>query len=149
MALVSPASGELLVLQLGNGATPEVFTATCTINTSRSLDLSAKASSAELADCVTPSNPASMIRQVQSTDWKFSGSGVVDAPSIQALLNWFTSGAQKNVKVIQNKTGAAGGFTLTGPAVCTSMQLTGQRGEQQTFTMTVECAGQYTVAANP
>ncbi len=149
MATVANAPGEQLLIQLGNGGTPEVFTASCTINTTRSLDMTAIASSTELADCVTPANPAITYRQVKSIDLKFTGSGIADAPSILAIMQWMQGGAQKNVKVIQNRTGAQGGFTITLPMVITSLQLSGARGDMQTFTATLEMAGAYTIAANP
>jgi len=148
MATVQNAPGEQLVLQLGNGATPEVFTATCTINTTRTLDLTAIASVTELADCVTPSNPAITYRQIKSYDIKVSGSGIADAPSILALIQWWQGGAQKNCKVVQNRTGAQGGFTITAPFVVTSLQIAGARGDMQTFTGTFELAGAPTVTAN-
>ena len=149
MPNVQNAPGEQLVLQLGNGATPEVFTASCTINTTRALDLSASASTTELADCVTPSNPAVVVRQIKSTDIKFTGAGIADAPSILAIVQWLQSGASKNVKVIQNRTGAQGGFTVTGAMVITAMNLAGMRGDMQTFTATFEGNGAYTIVANP
>jgi predicted secreted protein len=145
---VSNVAGEFLVLQLGNGATPEVFTATATINTTRTLDMTAIASVTELADTVSPSNPAITYRQIKSYDLKFSGSGIADAPSILAIMQWLQSGAQKNAKVIQNRTGAQGGFTVAVPLVITSFQLAGVRGDMQTFTATFEAAGAFTITAN-
>lgn len=149
MANVNNAPGEQLIIQQGNGATPEVFTALCTINTTRSLDLTANATSALLADCVTPSNPAITARQVASVDMKFTGAGVADAVSAQALMSTFLAGATKNYKIVQNRTGAQGGFTFSLPMVITNMQLSGDRGNvAQTFTATFEAAGAITYAPN-
>ncbi len=149
MSVISQASGEQLVIQLGNGATPEVFAASYTINTTRTLDLTATASSTELADPITPSNPAQVWRQIKSIDLKFSGSGIADAPSIAALVNWWQGGQPKNVKIIQNRTGAAGGFTFSLAMVVTSLQLAGVRGDLQTFTGTFEASGTIAFAPNP
>jgi predicted secreted protein len=146
---VNNVAGEQLLVQLGNGATPEVFASTATINTNRAIDMSAVASVTELADTVTPSNPAITYRQIKSYDLKVTGAGVADAPSILALINWWQSGARKNVKLIQNLTGAQGGFTFALPMVITQMQLAGVRGDMQTFTCTLEGAGAMTVTANP
>lgn len=148
MANVANAPGEQLVLQLGNGASPEVFTASCTINTQRSLALTATASVTELADCVTPSNPAQVVRQIKSIDLKFTGQGIADAPSLLALMQWWQGGAAKNIKIIENRTGANGGFTYSLAAVCTAIELAGVRGEMQTFSITVEASGPITLAAN-
>lgn len=146
MASVNNAPGEQLLILVGNGATPEVFTALCTINTTRTLDIAAKASDTEIADCVTPSNPAYHVRQIQSVDMKFSGAGILDAPSFQAvLLPWALSGAVKNCKVQQNRTSPNGGYTISVPMVVTALQDTGARGDQQTFSGTFEMAGAATV----
>lgn len=150
MAIVANAAGEQLILQIGNGATPEVFTAVCTINTTRSLDLIGNATSQELADCVTPSNPATTVRQIKSTDLKFTGAGITDAPSFNTtLLPWWQAGTAKNCKVVQNRTGANGGFTFSLPMVVTALNTGGPRGDQQSFTGTFEAAGAITYAQNP
>lgn len=148
MAYVQNVDGALLVLQLGNGGSPEVFAASCTINTNRSLEFSAGTSTAELADCVTPTNPAQMARIVKSLDVKFTGAGTADATSLLALIQWMRTGAAKNCKIVQNLTGAQGGWTVTGPFVCTQIQEGGSRGESQTFSITIEQAGATTVTAN-
>ena len=142
MTAVNNSPGELLLIEQGNGATPEVFTTICSINTTRTLDMTATASTAEIADCATPSNPAYTARQIKSYDLKFTGAGVADAVSVQALVSAFQAGSVHNYKVIQNRSGANGGFTITLPMVITSLQLTGERGNvAQTFTITFECAG--------
>lgn len=142
MASVNNAPGEQLLLLVGNGATPEVFTALCTINTTRSLDLTVKASATEIADCTTPSNPAYMVRQAQSIDLKFTGNGIADAPSVATtLIPWWQNGSVKNCKLQQNRSSVNGGFTITAPLIMTSLQLQGARGDQQTFTGSFELAG--------
>lgn len=146
---VASVAGELLVVEFGNGASPEVFTPVCTINTSRSVDFSASATATELADCTNPSNPAQTVRQIKSTDSKISGAGVADGPSILALMQWFVTGTSKNIKLVQNISGASGGWTATGPYVCTSLQVSGTRGEMQTFSITLEQNGSPTITANP
>lgn len=131
-------AGEQIVLQIGNGATPEVFTASCTINTTRGLTGTAKFSTTEIADCTNPSAPAQTVRAVQSTDMSFDGAGTADGPSLLALLNWNqgANGASntKNCKIIMNRSGADGGFTISVPMVLESFAITGARGDKSTFT---------------
>jgi hypothetical protein len=147
---VSVSAGELLVLEIGNGATPEVFTPTCAINTTRSITFAAKASTAEAADCTNPGLPAQTIRQIMSTDLSFDGAGLADGPSMLALVNWNQGGTIKNCKVILNRSGANGGFTVSVPLVCESIQMGGARGEQQTFTgKWSQAAAPTSIAANP
>jgi hypothetical protein len=133
---VNVQAGELLILEIGNGAVPEMFTPTCTINTTRKITFSNKSSTAEAADCTNPSSPAQTVRQVMSTDLSFDGDGLADGPSIFALVQWNqgVGGTVKNCKIVMNRSGANGGFTLSVPPIMDSCEVGGARGEQQTFT---------------
>lgn len=147
---VNNAGGELLFIQIGNGATPEVFAASATINTSRAFSQTVKTSTTELADTVNPSNAAVTARQVMSTDSKFDGKGVADAPSLLTLINWANApgAGPKNCKITFNRTGAAGGFTVTGPYILTSLSLDGNARESLNFSASFEQAGAPTITAN-
>jgi hypothetical protein len=148
--IVNVQAGELLVLQLGNGASPEVFSASCTINTSRSITFSSKSSTAEVPDCTNPSAPATTLRQVQSTDLSFDGAGLCDGPSVLPLVQWQQSGQPKNAKIIVNRSGANGGFTVSVPLICDSIEFGGMRAEQMTFTGKFsQQSAPTSIAANP
>jgi hypothetical protein len=149
---VLPVAGEQIILQIGNGATPEVFSATCTINTTRGFTGTSKFSTTELADCTNPSNPAQTVRKIQSTDLSFDGAGVTDAPSILPLFQWGGLGqgnantgnsAAKNCKIIAGGSGANGGFTISVALVMESIAVNGARGDEATFT------GKWSQAAAP
>lgn len=149
MALVAPVGGEELLVKFGDGAGPEVFTASCLINTDRAVEFTSEAVATPLADCSTPSNPATMYRSVKSTDLRITGAGILDSASFLAILQWQQAGTRKNVKVgFLSRTGANGGYTLTGPVVITSLRQSGSRGEQLTVDITLEQAGAFTLAAN-
>ena len=141
-------SGEHLVIQVGNGQAPEAFIASATINTTRALDISAKASTTEIADTVNPSLPASTVRQIISTDIKFTGSGIADAPSYYALASAALAGTVLDVKILMNLTGAQGGVTFTGKMVITAINLSGTRGDMTPVTSTWEQAAPFTLAQN-
>lgn len=133
-------SGEKLLLLLGNGQQPEAFTASATINTTRSFDITAKASVTEIADTVNPSLPASTVRQTISTDVKFTGSGIADSTGYFMIANAALQGTVLDVKVMTLLTGAQGGVTWTGKMIVTNCQLAGNRGDMATFTATFEQA---------
>lgn len=141
-------SGEHLVIQVGNGQAPEAFVATATINTTRAVDISVKTSATEIADTVNPSLPASTVRQAVSTDIKFTGSGICDAPSYYALATAALNGTILDVKITLNLTGAQGGVTFTGKMLLTAINLSGTRGDMTTFTSTWEQAAPFTLAQN-
>ena len=146
---VQNTSGEHLLLLFGNAASPETFTASATINTTRSLDLTGKASVTEIADTIQPSLPAQTVRQIISTDLKFMGSGVADAPSLLQLIQYQQNGTAFDAKIVQNLTGAQGGWTASGgKLVITSLTVAGTRGDMETFTATFEQAYPFAFAAN-
>ena len=148
MADVTVAAGELLLIKIGDGGSPETFTHPCTINTSRGVSLSTSEATTEVADCATPSNPAYTDRRIKSYDTSVSGAGVMDTASTYAFITWWQSGAAKNVKIYQNLTGAQGGWVITQSMVLTDFQITGTRGERQEITLTLKGAGKPTIAAN-
>lgn len=148
MAYVAPVAGESLLIKVGDGATPEVFTHPCLINTDRAFEGSASSSATEVADCATPANPAKIVRAVKSVDYKISGSGIVDATSVKAYWDWLASGAAKNIKIVQNLAGSSGGWTASGPFILTAFAVTGPPRDKQTCTISLEASDAVTFATN-
>lgn len=142
MAYVDPPGGEKLVFQFGDGGSPEVFAAVCSINTDRSVDFSADVYTSQLADCATPSNPATTRRRVKSIDVKFTGAGMTDPASFQTLMQLFLAGQAFNGRLVQDVTG---GWTLAGEWVIESLKTGGARGEDQAFDIAVSQAGALSV----
>jgi hypothetical protein len=140
MALIQPLFGQQLVIQVGNGATPEVFSAPSLINTTRGLSISTSVESDELVDLADQGAPAQMVRRVKSTDIKIDGAGMVHKPAVLEHMQWVKSGAIKNVKVTD------GAWTLTGPVILSSFQITGERLKSSECQMTYEQAGEMTLA---
>ena len=145
---VAVLAGELIVILIGNGASPEVFAASATINTSRAIDLSVATTTAEVPDAANPGAAAVTVRAVKSQDCKITGAGLADGPSIPTFVKWGLNPGPKNIIAGPTMTGANGGFTITGPFIMTAFNLTGIRAEKATFTATFEQAGQLTYAAN-
>lgn len=147
MALQGTAAGEKLVFKFGDGGGPEVFTASCSINTDRSLDLSSDVYSAQLADCANPSNPKQTTRRVKALDLKFTGAGLADPDSFKDLLALWKLGATFNGKVIQDLD-AGLGWTISGPWVIESLKIGGMANEDQTFDISLAIAGEFTITYN-
>lgn len=148
MADVGIIEGEKLLIQIGDGGAPEVFAHPCLINTTRAVSFSTNVTETEVPDCANPAAPAKIVRKAKSIDFTVSGAGKVDKASVLAYLNWWTSGAAKNAKIVQNETGANGGFTGTGALILKDFALTGERGDYQEFTATFVPASPFTWAAN-
>ena len=149
MAEVGFIEGEKLLIKVGNGASPEVFTHPALINTTRGVTWSANISEAEIPDAATPANPATMRRRVKSVDFTLQGAGKCDKTSVLAYVQWLNSGVAKNIQIVQNDTGANGGFTRTGSAILKDFSLTGARGDFQEITLSIVPNGPFVVTGNP
>jgi hypothetical protein len=68
--------------------------------------------------------------------------------SVWAFIQWHQSGAAKPAKVVQNETGANGGWTGTGDLILKSFSLKGARGDYQEFDATFVPASPFVFAQN-
>lgn len=89
--------GKFRVL-LGDGASPEVFTAPCGF-TSKSLALSKNLTDVNLPDCDDPDAPAWVGRDVESLTASITGEGVMAAESVDTWMDAFEDTDSVNVKV--------------------------------------------------
>jgi hypothetical protein len=111
--------GQVLVL-LGNGATPEVFSAPCGF-TDKAVKNTAASSAAIIPDCDNPEAAPWSVEGITSLSLEVTGSGILaleDDPTWQA---WFDSGASKNVRIVKNMPAAQGGGYRQGPMVLTDI----------------------------
>ena len=74
--------------------------------------------------------------------------GKCDKTSVLAYVQWLNSGLPKNIQVVQNDTGANGGFTGTGSAILKDFALTGERGDYQEVTLSIVPNGPFVWTAN-
>ena len=141
MTTISPVIGHEVLVQVGNGAEPEVFARPALINTSRSLSVTTNTESDELVDIDDQSLPAETVRRVRSNDVKIDGAGMVHSSSVKEYLDWAMSGEAKNVKV------DFGNAVLTGPFILTQFEIGGDRAKTTEAQITLEQAGACTVTS--
>lgn len=144
MATITPLLGEQLLIQIGNGASPEVFSAPALINTTRGITFSTSTESEELIDLADQSAAAITARYAKATDWKIDGAGMVSKGDLKEYLTWAATPKAKSVKVTDAATGAT--WTLTGSAHLTQLQISGERRKAATVQISLESAGAWTVA---
>jgi hypothetical protein len=148
MTDVAIVAGEALLIQFGDGGGPETFTHSCLINTTRDITFKTNMTETEVADCADQSLPAKIVRKAKSIDFTVAGAGKTDAGSVYAFIQWWQSAAPKNCKIVQNLSGAAGGWTGTGQLILSQFKTGGARGDYQDFTGEFVPAGVFTWAAN-
>ncbi len=79
------------LIQLGNGAVPEVFAAPCGLN-SRGFSRTAATNDTNVPDCDNPDAPSWLDRDVVSLAAALSGSGVVADEDYDVWNTWWESG---------------------------------------------------------
>lgn len=140
MAIIEPVVGHQMLVQVGNGASTEVFTHPVIINTSRGVTFTANTESDELVDAADQSKPAVTVRRVSATDTKIDGAGMLSKSDVKVYLDWAVSGVAKNIKVL------CGNATITGPYVLTSFQVSAERMKTAEVQITLEQAGAITIS---
>jgi predicted secreted protein len=145
MAAVDVINGEKILIQIGDGADPEVFAHPCLINTERGIQFSSSVTSEVVPDCATPGDPAWTSTEVDGLSATISGAGMLDVASVEEFFDWYTSGLNKNVKVKIDK---VGGRTFTGAFKLTEFGLTGTRKSKATCSVTLVSDGAVADTAN-
>lgn len=128
-------------IQLGNGATPEVFTAPCGF-TQKSLQLSKNLTEVNLPDCDDPDKVTWVARDAQTFSAQVSGEGVLASSSVDAWLTAFESGNSINVKVIIEF--PAKTITWTGKMHISSFSPTAEQGGRVTASIEMQSDGELT-----
>lgn len=140
MARINAKQGNQLTFQLGTQVGNAItYADVILINTNRSFKIDAETESGELVDLANLSLPAVMKNYVKSKGWTFDGSGTFDANSA-SITSWIESGAERPCKV-----GVVGGLQVTGNAICSSFQISGDRVTHIESQMTVISSGDYTI----
>lgn len=141
MALVKTIDGAKILIQVGDGATPEVFAHECLINAERSFALKADGNDVTVPDCDNPTAPAWRQRVIDVLSATISGGGKLHTTSAETYFNWLTSGAAKNVRVKIDTTGENGGGYFAGSFKLTAFSISGVRTDKANCEITLESDG--------
>lgn len=83
---------------LGDGASPETFSAPCGFN-QRSLNRTKELTEIEEPDCDDEDDPAWVGREVKSLSWSVAGEGVLPQESARTWEDFFNSSSSRNVRL--------------------------------------------------
>lgn len=134
-----------LLIQVGNGASPEVFAMPCLINTSRSYKKTANVKATEIPRCDDPLQIGKTVRTATSTDSTIAGAGILDQALVKAYNDMV--GVTKNIKVQVGS--VTGNLVVTGPYILTSFEVLGQnKGEPATVALQWDQADDPTATAH-
>lgn len=131
-----------LVIQLGDGASPETFAHTCGANTF-GVTLTNNLGENVVLDCENPLDvPAAIVRHLESQDTSATISGMVTTQAWPTWRAWADGGEEKNIKILIDESAADNGGFWTLPAYLGELELGKENSGKVTFTGTISSAGQ-------
>ena len=142
MAPPKTMSGRQLLVQISDGADPEVFAHDCLINTERGIAFASETNREMIPDCDDPDAPGWSEVTVSGQSATITGAGRLHTASVSEWFDWFTSGAAKNVRVLLNGVSLAnGGGHWAGAFKLTSWEVTGPETGRAAVSVTLESDG--------
>lgn len=115
------ATTKKLLIQFGDGASPEVFAYNCTINTSQDFTIEGTTVDATEPNCEDPDAPAWVLRSIDTLSAGINGAGTMDPLSFAVLRDHMLSGQPFNVRALLDLPSAQGGGHFAGRYVMTTL----------------------------
>lgn len=148
MAAIKSLNGRQLLVQIGDGASSEIFAHDCLINTERGIQFASETNREPVPDCDDPDKPVWSILTKTSLSATIPGSGRLHTSSLPTWWAWMNSDDAKNVRVLVNGvTGANGGGYWAGAFKLTQFEVTGPETGRATVSATLESDGEVTWVA--
>jgi len=142
MATVKHMNGTQLLVQIGDGASPEVFAHDCLINTERGIAFASETNRQVIPDCENIDDPSWSVVNKDGLSATISGSGMLHTTSVKDWDEWFRGDDGKNVRVLLNGVSLAnGGGHWAGSFKLTGWEVTGTRNEKAQVSVTLESDG--------
>ncbi len=142
MAPPKTMSGRQLLVQIGDGETPEVFAHDCLINTERGIAFAAETNRERIPDCENPDAPGWSEVTISGQSATITGAGRLHTTSVKKWFAWFTSGEEKNIRVLLNGVSAAnGGGHWAGAYKLSAFDVTGPETGRAAVSVTLESHG--------
>lgn len=144
MAPVKSMNGTKMLIQIGDGADPEVFAHDCLINSEREFTIEASTNDFASIDCDSPDAPAWLERVKDTISGGITGAGVLHTSSIETWFDWAKSETPKTCRVKFDVTAVDGGGYIEGKFHLTNFGITGNRGEKAQSSVTLASDGALT-----
>jgi predicted secreted protein len=139
MTRATTAKFHEMILEV-ESATPGTWTRLCGL-TSRSISRTSNMETSEVPDCDDESLPSSIERSVQSQEVVIAAAGVWAAQSHKVMMDWWYSGAPKNIRINHVKSLVGDTQYETGPAYLTELNNEAEKGPKVTADLSIEFDG--------
>lgn len=143
MARPTTLKGSKFLIEVGNGADPEVFGAPCALTT-KGINFSGSANEFNVPDCDDPDAATWTDRVVGALSAGVTGSGTLAMEALATWRTWFLSAAGKNIRVTLNVPQASGGGYFAMSAVLTGLNLGAELKGLATIEVTIASDGEVT-----
>ena len=145
MAQPTVLPGTKLLILVGNGATPEVYSEPCGLTT-KSYDMAASTNSTLIPDCADPEAPAWEAKDVNALSATLTGSGVMAVESFDTWEGWFSTASSRNIQIKLDDSDLG---QWQGSFILTALKYGGARGQKVTLEVTMVNDGAVVWVANP
>lgn len=147
MALAKTLKFAQQMLLLGDGTTPtELFEAPCGFE-QLNMTVNIETNTTNVPDCEDPDLPSWLSSDEVSKQMVLGGSGVLDTDAMQIWREWLMDGGEKNVRWFTDGTSANGGGYWQAPAILTTYEESGQRGQRWQLNVGLTLNGKPTFTA--
>jgi predicted secreted protein len=137
MAQPTVIVGTKLLILVGDGASPEVFSQPCGLTT-RGIEFKASTNTTLIPDCDDPEAPAWEAKDVNGLSATVTGSGVMAVESFDIWNDWFQAALAHNCQIKLDD--AALGY-WQGQFILTDLKYNGQRGNKVLIDITLDNTG--------
>lgn len=137
MAYTATVDGKKVIVQMGDGAGPEVFATICGV-TEKGLEQTANVTETTIWDCTDVTALPQVVRDVQTKDWSISISGQIDVAGVPLLDA--AIGVSKNYRFVFKDTGGVNKYKQA-PGIMTSLTWGATNGEKASFSATISGNG--------
>jgi hypothetical protein len=124
---------------IGDGASPEVFSAPCGF-TQLTRTLNVNTQDVNIPDCNDPDLASWLATDEESRQMIVSGQGVLAEEAMVLWDDWFLNGGEKNVRWNRTATAPLNGY-FAGPGVLTAYEESAQRGQRWNVSVTIAFNG--------
>ena len=133
-----------LIVEIGDGGSPEVFSAPCGF-TQKSFQRNKSLGEVVIPDCDLPDAPAWVARDVQSTSWSITGEGILAGAAVAVWDTFFASDTSRNVRITESWAAPVGTITYIGKMHIESLEIGASRGGgAATINVSMQSDGAYT-----
>lgn len=137
MAQPTVIAGTKLLILVGDGNSPQVFSQPCGLTT-RGIAFTAQTNSTLIPDCDDPELPAWEAKDVNSIAAQITGNGVMAVESFDVWNDWFQTASARTCQVTLDHPEL--GYWL-GDFILTALRYGGQRGQKVTVDITMDNTG--------